>query len=185
MSCGARSTTSCQSGTFVSRTRIGFASTRARNSSPSASAWPSRYSRQRGEVRGPALGVAHRVEVQRDPGEPEVAVEAVEQRDDLDVERRVVDAEHLGAELPVLAVPALLRRARSGSSARRTRPSRAGSGRCCTYARTTDAVPSGRSARVRPPLSSNSYISLLTTSVCSPTRRNTSTCSKTGLTIRP
>ena len=55
--------------------------------------------------------------------------------------------------------------ARSGSSARRTRPSTASPGWCCAYARTTGAVPSGRSARRRPPLSSKSYISLRTTSV--------------------
>ena len=38
------------------------------------------------------------------------------------------------------------------------------SGRCWTNARTTEAVPSGRSATCRPPLSSKSYISLRTTS---------------------
>ena len=36
-------------------------------------------------------------------------VEAVGERDDLDVDRRVVDAEHFGAYLPVLAVTTLLR----------------------------------------------------------------------------
>ena len=41
--------------------------------------------------------------------EPEVAVEAVGERDDLDVDVGIVDAEHLDADLPVLAVAALLR----------------------------------------------------------------------------
>ena len=116
---------------------------------------------------------------------PRLAVEAVEQRDHLDVDGRVVDAEHLRTQLPVLAVPALL--GPLVAEVRRDVPDlprrrRAGA---ATYTRTTEAVPSGRSASARPPLSSNSYISLLTTSVCSPTRRNTSTCSNIGLTISP
>ena len=53
-------------------------------------------------------------------------------------------------------------------------------GRCSENPRTTDAVCSGRSARVRPPLSSKEYISLRTTSVASPRRWNTSTCSNIG-----
>ena len=60
-----------------------------------------------------------------------------------------------------------------------------GVGRCCTYARTTDAVPSGRRPRRRPPLSVSSYISLATTSVCSPTRWKTSMCSNIGVIARP
>ena len=59
-------------------------------------------------------------------------------------------------------------------------------GWCCTKARTTEAVPSGRRAICRPPRSVNSYISLVTTSEESPElRRNTSASSKPGLTTRP
>ena len=53
--------------------------------------------------------VAHRVDRQPVPLQPDVAVEAVRERDHLDVDRRVLDAEHLDADLPVLAVAALLR----------------------------------------------------------------------------
>ena len=58
---------------------------------------------------GPRRGVAHRVEEESHLGEPEVAVEAVGEVDHLDVDVGIVDPEHLRAELPVLAVPALLR----------------------------------------------------------------------------
>ncbi len=47
---------------------------------------------------------------------------------------------------------------------------------------TAPAVPSGLSVILRPPLSSNVYISLFTTSVVSPTpRKNSSVCSNTGV----
>ena len=52
---------------------------------------------------------------------------------------------------------------------------------CCTYARTTEAVPSGLRERLLPALSSKVYISLSTMSVDSPMLRvNTSVCSMTG-----
>ena len=51
-------------------------------------------------------------------------------------------------------------------------------------ARVTEAVPSGRSVIERPPLSRKVYISLLTTSVVSPTPRSkSSVCSKVGTRI--
>ena len=59
------------------------------------------------------------------------------------------------------------------------------SGRCSTNARATGAVPSGRSATRRPPLSSKSYISLATTSVPSPIRWNTPMSSNIGDWISP
>ncbi len=52
--------------------------------------------------------VAHRVDAQRELAQAERPVEAVRERDDLDVELRVVDAERLGAHLEVLAEAALL-----------------------------------------------------------------------------
>ncbi len=56
---------------------------------------------------------------------------------------------------------------------------------CWTKARTTGAVPSGRRLRLRPPWSSNVYISLRTTSVLVPTpRTKTSVSSKVGVTTR-
>ena len=64
---------------------------------------------QGGHVRGPAGGVTHRVEQEPQPGQPEVAVEPGEQDDDLHVDRGVGDPQRLDPELPVLAVPTLLR----------------------------------------------------------------------------
>ena len=50
----------------------------------------------------------------------------------------------------------------------------------------TPAVPSGRSVTLRPPLSSNEYISLETTSVDSPTpRANSAVSSKIGSSMWP
>ncbi len=51
-----------------------------------------------------ALAVAHRVDVEADPGHADRGVEARGERDDLDVDRGVVGAERLDAELVVLAV---------------------------------------------------------------------------------
>jgi hypothetical protein len=52
---------------------------------------------------------------------------------------------------------------------------------CSTAARITPAVPSGRSVSDRSPRSVNVYISLVTMSVDSPTRRKTPVSSKTGV----
>ena len=81
--------------------------------------------RQHRQVARARLRVAHRVQQQRDLLQTEIAVEPVGERDDLDVDVGVVDPEHLGAELPVLAVPALLRALVAEVRARRTRPSTA------------------------------------------------------------
>ena len=57
---------------------------------------------------------------------------------------------------------------------------------CSRYARTTGAVPSGRSVRLSPLASGNVYISFWTTSVASPTvRLKSSVASKAGVSIRP
>ncbi len=109
MSCGARSMTSCQSSTLESRTRSGFASTRSRKVSPSVRRVVEQVLAQQRDVGGTAVLVAHRVDHQVDVAQTERAVEAVRERDHLDVDLGVVDAEHLGAHLPVLAVAALLR----------------------------------------------------------------------------
>ena len=54
------------------------------------------------------------------------------------------------------------------------------------YARTTDAVPSGRSVSRSPPRSSNVYVSFSTMSVTSPMpRANTRASSNCGVSIRP
>ena len=56
---------------------------------------------------------------------------------------------------------------------------------CSRYARTTGAVPSGRSVCDRPPASSKVYISFWTMSVDSPTpRANSSVASKVGVSMR-
>ena len=127
--------------------------------------------------------VAHRVDAQREVAEAESPVEAVRECDDLDVELRVVDAQHLRPHLEVLAVPALL--GPLVAEVRRDVPDLPRHDRVVLRERARDAaVPSGRSATRRPPLSSKSYISLRTTSVDSPTRWNTSRCSKIGVMTR-
>ena len=55
------------------------------------------------------LGRSHRVDEHAEPAQAEIAEEALRERDHLDVDIGIVDAEHLGAELPVLAVSPLLR----------------------------------------------------------------------------
>ena len=64
---------------------------------------------QRGQVRGPAGVVAQRVDDQPSLGQPEGAVEAVEEGDDLDVGIRVVRPDDLGVDLEVLPVAGRLR----------------------------------------------------------------------------
>ena len=162
--CGARSMTSCQSGRFESRTRSGLASTRSRNVvAERVAVLRAGTSRSTLDVAGPRsasspIELSSSVTSRR----PSVAVEAVRERDDLDVDVGVVDAEHLDADLPVLAVAALLRplvaevrrdvpdlpRRRSGGAARtRARPTRCpraaarGGGRPCRRSRTS---PCGR-----------------------------------------
>ena len=123
-------------------------------------------SRSAATYAGRGLGVAHRVDAAaRRRGEPEVAVEAVGERDDLDVDLGVVDAEHLDAELPVLAVPALLRPL--VPEVRRDVPDLPRHGRVGAARRPGPPArcPRAAGASRRPPLSSNSYISLRTTSV--------------------
>ena len=100
-------------------------------------------------------------------------------RDDLDVEVGVGRPDRLHPHLVVLAQPARLGRSyRNAGVAYQT--FHGVGGRCSTKARATGAVPSGRSAMRRPPLSSKSYISLVTTSVPSPRRRNTPMSSNMG-----
>ena len=59
-------------------------------------------------VRGATGRVAHRVDEESKTGEADRLVETVSQRDDFDVHGGVLGAEHLDAELVVLAVTALL-----------------------------------------------------------------------------
>ena len=54
------------------------------------------------------LGVAHRVQQQSHVGESEITVEAGEERDDLDIDVRIIHSQRLDAELPVLAVAPFL-----------------------------------------------------------------------------
>ena len=64
---------------------------------------------QRLDVAGAVVGLAERVEQQRHLAQAEPAVELPAERDHLDVEVRVVGAEHLDADLVELAVAAALR----------------------------------------------------------------------------
>ena len=64
---------------------------------------------QRVDVPATVVGLAQAVDDQADLLQPEPAVELPAQRDHFDVEHRVVDAEHLDADLVELAVPATLR----------------------------------------------------------------------------
>ena len=61
------------------------------------------------DVRRPAVGVADRVEVEHAVPDAEPVGQRRVELDDLGVDRRVVGADRLDRELPVLAVPALLR----------------------------------------------------------------------------
>ena len=83
---------------------------------------------QRLDVAGPVGGLAERVEQQRHLAQAEGLVEAPAEGDDLDVEVRVVDAEHLDADLVELPVAAPLRLLVAEVRARRTTPSTASSG---------------------------------------------------------
>ena len=62
------------------------------------------------EVGGPALTVADRVELKLVLRDVQPAQDVCVQRDQLGVDRRVVGADRLDRELPVLAVAAALRR---------------------------------------------------------------------------
>ena len=68
------------------------------------------------------------------------------QGDDFDIQVGVGGPERLQAELEMLAVTALLGVLVAEGRGASTTPSRAGTGWCCTKARTMDAVPSGRRA---------------------------------------
>ena len=63
---------------------------------------------QRLDVAGPVVGLAEAVDEERHLVQTETGVELPGERDDLDVEVRVVGAEHLDADLVELAVPAPL-----------------------------------------------------------------------------
>ena len=109
MICGACSITSCQASVLESSTRSGFVSTRARNSSPSDAPCASEVLAELQRVGGAVRHISHRVDVQGEVAQAEIAIEAVREVDHLDVELGVVDPEDLGPDLVVLAVPPLLR----------------------------------------------------------------------------
>ena len=156
--------------------RLRRAGRRARSSSHACST--SRYAAR-------SAGVAQRVERAGATAAGRArAGSRAPQGDHLDVDVGVGRADALDADLVVLAVAAGLRRARSGSSARRTRPSTASSGGARRRPARPTPCPRGAARACRPPLSSKSYISLRTTSVPSPTRWNTSMSSNIGDWIR-
>ena len=64
---------------------------------------------QRFDVARAIRRLPHRVHQHSEPLEPELREEPVRERDHLDVDVGVMRSEDLGAQLPVLAVPALLR----------------------------------------------------------------------------
>ncbi len=108
----------------------------------------------------------------------------------------MTSASSSGSVLPIASTPSWVcsrNRPACGASYRNMGPvyqSFTGSGSLCmpcsTKARTTPAVPSGRSVMDRPPRSSNVYISLRTMSVLAPTpRANTSVCSNVGVVMWP
>ena len=106
---GACSITSCQSSRLLSSTRSGFCSTRSRKSGAERIGVIEQVGAELVDVGRPARRVTHRVQEQLEAVEPERAVEAVGERDDFDVDVGIVDAERFDADLPVLAVPPLLR----------------------------------------------------------------------------
>ena len=137
-------------------------------SSHSSSSWSARYADEPLAVRRQAVAVAHRVHPQLDRARARPRYRS----------RRAARSPRRRGRGRRSRAP----RRRAGGAGGSGRPGAARSGtpasayhafhgtcgRCWTKARTTEAVPSGRSARCRPPLSSNSYISFVTTSDSSP-----------------
>ena len=170
--------------------RSGLMSSRACESSESSLAEALEVGHEQRAVGRAAGRVADRVELQLEAVEQaELAEPGRLQRDHLGVDGRVVGAERLDAELPVLAVAAALGAWRSGTSARRTRASRAAArapgrarGRRARPAPCPRAAASARGRRGRV----NEYISLLTTSEASPeVREKSAVSSNVGVTTWP
>ena len=135
-------------------------------------------------VAGAVAVVAQGVDQQLDLAQTQCLEETGRERDDLDVQVGVIDAEHLDSDLVEHPVAALLGTfmAEVGAGV----PDLPGQGRAVLHERADDpAVISGRSAIRDPSLSTKSYISLVTTSVVSPTRRNTPRSSTSGGTTSP
>ena len=167
--------------------RIGLRSSRSCDSGDSSLAQRLEVGDERGAVGGPAGRIADRVELQLEGADPERS----------------------GTTPPAARSPRHRRRDRPTRSPRRRTASARGSGRaaarayrnigakyqsltgcgsraspCSMYARTTGAVPSGRSVSERSLRSWNVYISLETTSEVSPAvRANRLVSSKSGVTI--
>ena len=123
------------------------------------------------DVRGPAVAVADRVELQLVARHAEVAQQRVVVLDHLGVDRGVGGADALERELRSARGSARAAAPRSGTSARACTASPAaarGCIPCSTYARQIGAVPSGRSVSERPLRSSNVYISFWTMSEPAP-----------------
>ena len=101
---------------------------------------------QQFDVRRATQRVTHGVDQESKARETDGLVKAMRQCDDLDVDGRIVGAEHFDAELVVLTVPTLPGDVRSGTPAAKYHAFHGVVGLCWMKARTTDAVPSGRSA---------------------------------------
>ena len=99
------------SGFFESRMRSGLVSRRRRESSSRTLEVAAVEGHQRVPVGGPLLGLAERVEahLQRRRRDSDLLDHQREHGDRLGVDRRLVDAEPLGADLVELAQPAALR----------------------------------------------------------------------------
>ena len=105
-------------GPFSRHRDAGFAPcSRARAAGSCASALGARRSARLGSrgtlaaaprTPGDSVRVAHGVDEQAKPSEPDASIEAVREGDHLDVDGRVIGAEHFDAELVVLAIAALL-----------------------------------------------------------------------------
>ena len=101
--------TAAISGASQSNARIGLISIRARCSASNTS-WLQQELAQLARVLGARVGVADARQVQPHAGQAEPRVEVREQVDQLGVDRGVVGADRLRADLAVLAVAARLRR---------------------------------------------------------------------------
>ena len=98
-----------QRSSLQSSSRSGFFSKRTRQSAQTSSQQRPVVRAQRLDVRRAAGLVADRVELEREVGEAQLAVERRQQVDHLGVDERVGVADRLDAELRVLAVAARLR----------------------------------------------------------------------------
>ena len=149
---------------------------------------PAKVGLQGSPERRTGLVRAKRIDQQAHAGQAKPPVGVHRQHDGLGVGGRVVRSDDFGADLREMAKAALLRpfvpEVRAGVPHLDRQPRRCSP--FSTTARSTGAVPSGRRVNSSPPRVVKEYISLVTTSVDSPTpRTNSAVSSKIGVSRYP